>query len=334
VPRIAALEAHTEAKYARQGTRNAPIDTELSTATGSDGPTLAVQSFLRVGVLHITGIEGIGIMSNALHLRFLATGDNQHVFVDRDQTQCQWVYKIPSAFGYILPWDHPRRLKRQPPRGRLKLFAYRQLFAPSPAVAGRNAGSKDRWTPDTRLEWAWAQYIRWNSARRFKRMCQLMEVLSERGGRDLLVPYQVNSGTSAVLYVEDRALPWSGTLLMQRRIEFRSLKQIIEHGQWETLIEAQHRLWRHGIAVADVVRYTSWVLYDGQPRLADGDSLTDSLKIARTHVSPAILDLEASIIRRRVKGVRTEPLEEYQAYMSAHISQRMLAQLWRTDIQN
>lgn len=275
-------------------------------------------------------------MNDVLHLRLLATGGNQHVFVDRDREQCDWVYKIPSAFGYILPWDYPRRLRRQPPRGRLKRFAYRQLFAPSTAVlAVVNEGGRGRWTPDTPLEWAWAQYIRWNAARRFNRMLRLMELLSERGREDLLVPYRIVNGSSAILYVDDRALPWSGPLLMQWRVNFRSIKQIIDHGQWEILTESQHRLWRQGIAVADVVRYTSWVLHDGQLRIADADSLTDSLKVARTHVSPGILDLEASIIRRHLKGVHTErPVEEYLEYMRTHMNQSVLEQLWRTGIQN
>src|ERR1051325_11978400 len=46
-----------------------------------------------------------------LDLVFLATGTWQHVFVHRDDREVGWVYKIPSAFGYLLPFDHPQRLR-------------------------------------------------------------------------------------------------------------------------------------------------------------------------------------------------------------------------------
>jgi hypothetical protein len=269
-------------------------------------------------------------MNDILQLRLLATGGNQHVFVEQEQEDCEWVYKIPAAFGYILPWDYPRRLRRQEPRGRLKRLVYRTLFAPrAAAVAAANAVEPGRWAPGTPLEWAWAQYIRFNATRRFNRMLHLMELLSARGAGELLVPYRIERDRSAVLHVYGRAIPWKGTLLLQRKVRFRNMKEIIDHGRWEMLTEAQHRLWRQGIAVADVVRYTSWAVHDGRLCLADADSLTDSLRVARSHVSPPVMKRT----HRSLKNALTEQtVEEFLNHMNEHINEPALRRLWGADV--
>jgi hypothetical protein len=276
------------------------------------------------------GTAGYPPMTEAtLHLEFLATGGNQHVFVARESAEDGWVYKVPAAFGYLLPWDHPRRLARKPPRGRLKRVLYRTLFAPPAAAASRQT----RWAPATLRDWIWAQYIRWNARNKFTRMIRLMEELGERGQASLLVPFTVERRHDVILHVDGRALPYRGVLLMQRRAEFRKVRNIIDEGNWRVLIEAQHRLWRNGVAVADVVRYTSWVTLDGRICLADADSLTSNLQVARSYVSESVFADEAAIIARALGGAPTErPVGEYLTYIREHINRDVLDRLWRADL--
>jgi hypothetical protein len=268
-------------------------------------------------------------MTSALKLRFLATGGNQHVFVDEASGDGDWVYKVPAHFGHLLPWDHPRRLARKRPRTRLKRAVHGLLFAQPPAQHATAPAS----VPRTTRERVWAEYLRHNAERRFRRMLRLMEVLSERKQADVLMPYRVQRDRTVTLHVGDRALPYRGPVLVQRRACFRKVPEIIDHGDWDALVAAQHRLWRQGLAVADVVRYTSWVLLDGRLCLADADSLTDSLGVARTYVTARVMDDEVGIIGRALAGVQTvRARQEYLSHIFAGVNRETLDRLWLADV--
>jgi hypothetical protein len=267
-----------------------------------------------------------------LQLRFIATGGNQHVFEDRHGAISDWVFKTPSAFGELTPWDHSRRLRRHPPRNRLLRIVYQRLFAPTDAQRAVAAEHR-RWHPDTFLERCWAAYIGWNARRRFRRMLRLMDEIAVLGGLDLLVPFQGVNAASIHVDVDGTEKRYTGPLLMQKRVQFRRMPEIIAAGDWHLLVEAQQRLWRLGFAVADVVRYTSWVIDDYRPRLADGDSLTNKLEVARSHVSDRILAEEEALVRKalRVDGSSQSP-EEYLSYVREHINLVTLQRHWRADV--
>jgi hypothetical protein len=274
-------------------------------------------------------------MTSPLHLRFFATGGNQHVFEETSGAFGEWVFKVPSAFGFVVPWDHPRRLRRKPPRNPVWRVLYRWLFAPTPSEQAAVADpAARRWSPTRPLEQAWAQYIRWSSTRRFNRMVRLMGDISAMGGSDLLLAYRVLEQRPVVLEVSDREIRYEDPVVMQQRARFRKMHEIIDEGDWESLVEAQYRLWRLGFAVADVIRHTSWVMQDGQPQLADADSLTDDLSKARVHVSDWVHADEAEMVMRALKGVPTRRSpDEFLDFMRRHINVEALERHWGADRQ-
>jgi hypothetical protein len=261
-------------------------------------------------------------------LDFVATGGNQHVFVARGCGLDDWVCKIPASFGRVLPWDHPRRLTRGAPRGRVRRMVRQLLSVDAPTATGARA-------PSSRLrlrDHVHSRTLQYQAARKFRRMLDLMEELAARDAADQLLPFFVERDQSVLLRVDGRTLPYRGPVLVQRRAEFRQMREVIDDGGWERLVEAQHQLWRGGVAVADVVRFTSWVHFEGRLCIADGDSLTTDLGVARSYVSASVLANEAAVVARLLLR---EPAHgsaaEYLAFMKSRINRGELERAWRAD---
>jgi hypothetical protein len=275
----------------------------------------------------------VRFVNNPSALTFLATGGNQHVFIDPHGSD-EWVYKVPASFGELLPWNHERRLARKHPRQPMLRIIYRLLFRP--ADTSRPHGVSDgasNWAPKSMLDRVWAAYIRWNAQRRFVRMLRLMNYLESIGHGDMLVPYRILPECEVALTVFGVSKTYRGTLLAQRKVRFRKVAEVISHGAWGSLVESQHRLWRAGVAVADVLRFTSWVIMEGQLRLADADSLTDSQKVARSFLSRRILADEERMVRRGANAAEPKASpDEYITFIQRHINRRTLDALWRTSL--
>jgi hypothetical protein len=255
-------------------------------------------------------------------LGFIATGGNQHVFEDLSGDS-EWVFKIPAAFGRIVPWNHQRRLRRAEPRNRAYRLIYRALFAP------RGTPLDSRIEPVGAAQRMWARYIERNASRRFHSMLRIMDTLSRCGGADLLLPYTVESGP-VVLHMDGRIISYPGPVLRQRRAVFRRVPDVIADNGWDELVSAQHRLWRFGVATADVIRHTSWALHDGRPCIADGDSLTTRTAVAQGYVSPAVLDRERDLVRRVVRQTGSDVnAEAFLTFMARHINRQALQAQWK-----
>ena len=261
---------------------------------------------------------------SALELHFMATGENQHVF--SDPADDEWVYKVPAAFGYLLPFDHPRRPVRRPRRPFRRMV--HALLAPAPdggrREAGEDAGEARSPTLRTRVHRTW---LRHNRARKFARMLALMDRLRKDGHGALVLPWRVVRGPVR-LHVDGRVHPYEGPVLAQRRATFRRIDEIVQGDGWAALVDAQHALWRRGMAVADVVRYTSWAVLDGRVRLADADSLTADPAVARRYVCDAVFAEESALVRRLVEGEAAGWVDAYLAYVRGQVNARVLGRLW------
>jgi hypothetical protein len=287
-----------------------------------------------------------------LDLSFLATGFRQHVFT-RTGEQDDWVYKVPVAFGRVLPFDITRLEAARPPR-RIQRLAQRFLISGPHAVrdrlerwsrngvrqgSGRALFGRVAATSDKLIRFRDRALITYFTQKRrseFRRMLEVLEYLSARRADHVLLPYQVIPAGQALLRVGEAALPYAGPILLQRKASFfvsdeRSLRAY----DWRDLIHAQQHLWAHGVALletGEILGPRSWSSFDGRLRLADTSSLTRDRRAARESLSTAELDARERHIRRRLREESsTFPAEEYFRFIRAEIHQDAFDRLWRSE---
>lgn len=252
-----------------------------------------------------------------LQLEFLATGTWQHVFVEEPGGAREWVYKIPAAFGRLLPFEHPQRFR---PDG----------LVPSAAYA---LGSR---LPLARA--LLAARLRRRSAAEFGRMLSLVEFMCACGLADLLLPCEVLRDAEAALHVGGGRAEYRGHALKQRRAE-----QLFERNEnlraldWGEVVEAHHRLWRHGVAFTSttaVLGLKNWALFEGRLRLFDTSSLTrDPRRVSRA-LAPEELDRRERRAQEKqaAGGASSEPLVEFLRFIRRELNSHKLEQLWRADL--
>lgn len=290
-----------------------------------------------------------------LDLTYYATGYRQHAFVRTGAEADGFVYKIPAAFGYVLPYRH--RLGSGPGRIRsLKAALHWALLAAPhrfrtgvlPHVAGRlppaaltlvrpfgapvRVAAHVARSARNRLLMAHARRAR---ARDFAGMLDLMDELGRHGLADLLVPYRIMRRAAAVLRVDGRAMTYTGPILAQQHVDMFFTKQSLAVFDWDELVRALHALWRHGFALTEKgenLGYRSWALMSGRIRLADTSSLTRDLSRARRSLRDENLDAQARMVLASHRDPHAaRAFAEFFRYIRQHVSGARLAELWRAD---
>lgn len=255
-------------------------------------------------------------LATQLDLTFLATGTWQHVFVRTGVEADGWVYKIPAAFGYILPFDHMQRYK--PEKFSAKRLGY--------ALAHFLLGSR-----------VIAAHLKHLSSRNFEAMLKLIAEMERDGLSDILLPCQLIRDGAATLRVGENLLPYRGAILMQRRADYLFEKsENLRAIEWRELVQAHHRLWRHGITFSTptaVLGLKNWGLLEGRLQLFDTSSLTrDPQKVRRVLSHEALDRREETLIRQAVEKRSSEPIEEYFHFIRQEINREKLDQLWRASL--
>lgn len=290
-----------------------------------------------------------------LDLTFFSTGESQHVFLETGSEGGSWVYKFPAAFGYILPFKHVRQRFR--PINRLeqliRLVAIRlpRFFrirakrwrAARAGTVGRCIYRIAAWfaTLCQRLFTyqgvaLLSRYCRHRNQRRFLSMLDNLDYLSRHTLDDIMLPYRSLRQGQALLRVEGQTIRYRGPILVQRRASFFERPSNFYAFEWDELIEAEHRLWRHGVGFgtfAETVGPKNWALMDGHIRLADTGSLTrDFGTVQHTLRRPQVeKKLRNAIAQLRKRG-EEEGAEEYFRYVIQEINREKLEQLWRTGL--
>lgn len=292
------------------------------------------------------------LSNSILDLTFLATGSHQHVFVKTGQEEHPWVYKIPAAYGRILPYSlYLNRLATASYSHRKRSLLKRIM---SPAVSpdqvtllekGAGAGplgpavtvlKQMHQVGSTIRQRLFALAFAWNARRTFRTMLAMMDHVSQQGIAHALLPYEVMSKGQAVLHVGGASVPYRGPILVQRRSRFLGLADFGSF-EWTELIQLQHLLWRNGIALTDKEKLgpSNWALLDGHIRLGDTNSLTRDYRLAYQSLDANVLDERVAVVLERLKG--REPIrslaEEYFGVIRKEISQSKLRELWGVDLE-
>ncbi|HEX8776460.1 MAG TPA: hypothetical protein VF735_23015 [Pyrinomonadaceae bacterium] len=251
-----------------------------------------------------------------LDLTFLATGTWQHVFVLRGDTAKRWVYKIPAAFGHLLPYNHPLRLRAR-------------------SLPERVGGALLSLLPGG--ERARARRLRQLCLRSFESMVALIEEIERHGLSDILLPCEVLRDAAATLELEGRRFDYRGVMLRQRRADYLfERNENLRSFEWSEIIEAHHRLWRCGITFSTttaVLELKNWALLDGRLRLFDTSSLTrDRSPMTRALGEEELNKREQSVLRKMAERKSSEPLVEYFRFIRRELNSDKLEQLWRADL--
>lgn len=287
-----------------------------------------------------------------LDLTLLATGFQQHVFVRTDGSD-GWVYKVPAAFGYLLPYEH--RVGTKGPVTSVRKALHRVVVAwphefrtgvleplatrlergvpvLAPVVLGPLRAA-DRVVRHARDRFLMA-YRRRRRAAAFDAMLSLLDELERAGLAPRLLPYRIERSVTAVLRVAERSSAYQGPMLMQRATTEFFTRQRLATFRWADLVETVHALWRHGFALTEVgenLGYRSWAMLDGRVYLADTGSLTRRLVAARR----ALRDVNLDAYTRRLLDFHGDSatgreFAEYLGFIRREINLARFDALWRT----
>lgn len=295
---------------------------------------------------HTPGDEPVEVID----LTFLGTGYRQHAFTRTDEPDSGWVYKIPAAFGYILPYRH-RPEAIGPITSFKKAIVWLLLGFPSALHQKLVAPALERmrrlglpWIANglasvvsvigaarDRLFMAHARRAR---KRNFEEMLALMDVLERHDLGHVVPSFAVIRNGAARLRVGDRVLSYRGPILQQQRIQTFFNKDRLADFRWADVVAAQHALWKHGFAVTErgeALGYRSWALVDGRVVLADTSSLTRDLKLARRTLRPQYLDVQEQIVLNAPRdSAATTAFRQYFEYLRREVNMATLDALWRT----
>lgn len=289
-----------------------------------------------------------------LDLNFLATGYRQHVFTRTDEDD-GWVYKVPVAFGQLLPFDYSRLERAAPPR-RVQRIAQRLLILGPHALRERlarsHASATGKGTRRVLLSGASAisarlfslrdralvSYFMQKRRREFQRMLALLDYLAACQADHVLVPTRSLADGRALLRVKGATFRYRGPILLQRRTEFFvNSGHNLERYDWRELVRAQQHLWRYGVAIletGEILGPKSWSLFEGELRLADTSSLTRDYDAARVSLSDARLDDRERLIRQRLHEEGSDfPIDDYFRSVRAEINLDSFHELWNSAVQ-
>jgi hypothetical protein len=265
-----------------------------------------------------------------VELKLLGSGAWQHAFVPADRTEARWVYKLPAAYGYILPL-----------RPRLEFFA--------PSSAPRKAALLLLKAPD-RLA---AALHRWGESRGASAASRSVATLGYGVAEAICLARdgclaavlrrsrrrRFHAMIQATLRLDERSLAYRGPAMMQRKAHFfRGGALDFSAFQWGEVVSAQQRMWRCGMAFSEINQILgpmNWGLLDGRVRLADTSNLTSDYRFARRLLDGAALDAKEEVVMGRLKPPATpEVAAEYFRFVRSEINQQRFDELWRADLNN
>lgn len=289
-----------------------------------------------------------------MELSLLGSGAWQHVFIPADETEPEWVYKLPAAYGYILPLRP--RLNSFCPSSATRKSALSLLKAPDRLADRLHGWSESRRRPAVlraaaalgegiaqaiciARDGCLAVVLKRSRRRRFDEMARQLGYLTRHGMEDVLLPYRVLSQLDATLLVNGSRIPYRGPALVQRKADFfRGGSLDFASFRWCELVNAQQRLWRFGMAFSEVNQILgpmNWGLLDGRLRLADTSNLTTDYRTARRLLDPGMLDAKEAVVMERLSAPATpEVAAEYFRFVRREINARRLEELWRADVDN
>ncbi len=294
-----------------------------------------------------------GEHNHKLQLTFLTTGATQHVFTNSKQPENGWVYKIPAAFGRVVPLRTGAR-SIEPWNRSLAVLQVLFYKFPSKLAAlthktGKQADfeyilAKSLNAVAIKLTTILAHagdcllsaYLRYGHKKRFHSMLLILDALSKGGLNDVLLPYRIIPHARATLWVNGKSFAYQGPILMQRRADrFFEHAEQVEEFDWQQFITAQQKLWRSGFALSDaaeVLGPSNWALLDGRVRLGDTLSLTTNYEEAIDTLNHKILDdREQWLLGLMVETERPRTVEFF-TQVRGEINADCLKQLWKTDV--
>lgn len=291
-----------------------------------------------------------------LDLSFFATGATQHVFFESARPESGWLYKIPAAFGYILPFRIGFRTMTpwNPYLAVLQDVCFR---LPSRLVNWTNHRAEnivDKRRPESRAinflatifarslagcgDFLLAPYFRRALAVRFRNMLSILSKIPWSGVDGALLPYRIIADLPMTLRVEGKVHRHRGPVLIQRKAQrFIERSEGLESFDWGQLVAAQHQLWRNGVALSDaseVLGPSNWSLLDGRVLLGDTGSLTIDYNQAMQTLAPEILKLREQRVLWYLHGAERRRGIEYLAFIRTEINPARLAQLWKADVKD
>ncbi len=280
------------------------------------------------------------------------------MFVLTESPEHEWVYKIPAAFGYILPQRRRPTAAEPGPAGGLKRlmfdFLVRYPHAAAESLQRRlGADDGDRGYLRTLLlrglnassaaavewrDWLLKPYFRHARARGFTQMLGTLQQLSRCGADDVVLPFQILRSCSATLRVGDRVSGYVGPMLVQRRTSFLQ-RGDFHRFQWSELVEAQQLLWRHGFALTgrnEILGPTNWSLLEGRLVLADTSSIVRRFELAHRALSEEALaareNMVYRILRESGNAESIDVARDYFRFVRSGIDQPTLTRLWRSAV--
>jgi len=308
---------------------------------------------------------------------YLTTGAWQHVFVPPGNEFANWVCKIPAAFGDIVPYHHGITFwVRNPYERALNFVCYALPRGLQNRICRRIEKLVERYRPAggnvalprfqhlaQRLgalgERRLVGHCRRMRARNFEGMLSLIERISDRGIDGVLVPCRVIRAGEARLRVDGATRVYRGPILLQQRAD-RLLENEcdLESFEWNELVEAPHRLWRHGIGLAspptlgravgfspagrieswfrklrsvpEILGPSGWVQLNGRVLLADTSSLTRDYTAVRLALRDDGLNVQQQRILDRLRLRQSPIAAEYYEFVRRRINQEHLDRLWGT----
>lgn len=297
-------------------------------------------------------VEPCRTSGKTLDLTFLATGYCQHVFTRTAEPGDDWVYKIPAAFGYILPFKQSFRVF-WPGHLYERALDFALLSLPN-ALCNRlhnrltaDGESRRLNMPDSLVAWLLrsiqhlgdageqvvAAHCRRARGKMFARMLEMLEYLSRHQLTEIVLPYQIIRDSKAILRVAGNAHRYGGPILVQKRAGLFENGERLDLFDWDELIQAQQRLWRHGIGftgLREILGPQSWALLDGHLRLADTSALTRDYHLARRYLSEDQLDLgQRQAMRKLMEAGSSRHSEDYFRFIRKQINRQRFDELWQ-----
>ncbi len=268
-----------------------------------------------------------------LALNYLATGEYQHVFQRAGESGDPWVFKIPAAFGFVLPFEQPQRFF-WPETLCEKLIYHATLSLPQylERRISKRLTAIDGHGPMRRLGVRLAaRYCRLVRLRCFREMLGVIDRVASHGLSEILLPYRIIRRCRARLDVDGRQTRYEGPMLVQRRallfeegVDFVSVN-------WQDIVDAQHMLWKCGIGVSgggEMLGTRSWALLDDRISLADTSALTTNKSQIRANIQPELLDKAQNEAVRHLDANGLGRANYYLTRIRQEINLKRFNELW------
>jgi hypothetical protein len=284
----------------------------MSSDATSPGPVMHTARAVWMPGLHLRPLTGRRLSESAgLELAMSTSGATQHVLLDGNGADRDWVYKLPAVLDCLLPAD-PVAATTATWRGRGVLHRIAARPRAGPGVG------------------AWLRHRR---VRAFLAMIDRLEGVRSSGAAGSVADWSAWRTTRATITLGSARYAYRGPLLKQRRAEPFFVGPATLHGfDREAVVAAQRALWRAGFAAADAAAALGpdgWGVVDGRVCLCDTGSLTSDLRHAVRIHSDAVLDPWTAFRLDQIGAVGDPaPFREYAGWVRPQITAACVATHW------